>query len=186
MSNSKHEINVNFLDFVALILKRKVFLAVLTFLICGTTAVISLCLPMKYTATTVLMPPENQMMGGLLSQASLLKFGANSLFSSQSDIANTFISIFSSRTLKEDVIRRFNLDSVYQFTKQKKYYMEDVIKALNKHISMSVTDEGTIIINVVDRVPQRSSDMANYIVSKLDEINRRLSTETARNQRLFF
>jgi len=80
MSNSKHEINVNFLDFVALILKRKVFLAVLTFLICGTTAVISLCLPMKYTATTVLMPPENQMMGGLLSQASLLKFGANSLF----------------------------------------------------------------------------------------------------------
>jgi capsule polysaccharide export protein KpsE/RkpR len=143
-----------------------------------------LLLPLSYKATTVLFPPKSDNILGIPSQLSLSKL-SGSLFSQNDELDNKFIAIFNSRSLKEEVIKEFNLIKVYKFDKQKKYFFEDIVKEYNKHFFFNISDEGMMSIDVIDENAKRAAEMADYVSKKLDEMYRILMTESARNNRQF-
>jgi capsule polysaccharide export protein KpsE/RkpR len=148
------------------------------------SVVVLLVMPVSYKATTVLFPPKQDNVLGIPSQLSLSKL-SGSLFSQNDELDNKFIAIFNSRSLKEEVIKRFDLIKVYKFDKLKKYFFEDVLKEYSKHIFFNISDEGMMSVDVIDESAKRAAEMADFVAKKLDEMYRTLMTESARNNRQF-
>ena len=75
------------------------------------------------------MPGLGSLIGKESSASGILK----SLDVGGGSDADNFISILKSRRLAEKVIDRFDLVHAYRFDKRKKYFIEDVLKALDKN-----------------------------------------------------
>lgn len=155
--------------------------------VCAVLSVVAALLwPKTFTATTRIMPPQqeksslgNMMMGQLSSVASLAGGSASSfLGKSQSDV---YIYVLGSRTVADDLINRFSLMAVY---KQKmRVYTEEELKA---NTQFSSGKEGGISISVSDRDPQRAADIANAYVDELKKLNQTLAMTEAGRRRIFF
>jgi capsular polysaccharide biosynthesis protein len=108
-----------------------------------------------------------------------------SLLSKASSLEDVFIAILQSRTMQLSIIQQFNLVHEYKFDKEKEYFIEDVCRALDKNMHVVVTEQGTLDISFKDKSPQKAADMANFATQRLDEVYRRISTESVRNKRIF-
>jgi uncharacterized protein involved in exopolysaccharide biosynthesis len=82
----------------------------------------------------------------------------------------------------EKVVRKFDLITVYDTPDSS---MEKAIKELSNNIRFEDGENDEIIIEVFDKNPQRAASMANYFVEVLNEINTRIGTLEARNNREF-
>jgi tyrosine-protein kinase Etk/Wzc len=187
MNDARNDVKkVGLLDFVIIILERKwlFVISMLAFSIAG--VITSFCLPKSFTAKAVIMKPEKKMpgLGSLFGKeaSGLLK----SLDMAGGSDADNFISILKSRRLAEKIIDRFDLIHEYRFDKRKKYYIEDVLKAVSKNIGVLENDLGNIEVTAADSSPDRCAAMANFMVYELDTITYQLSKESARNSRIFF
>ena len=187
MQNDNKSIEINVLDALLVVSKRKRIIFAITTCFVITTIIIAMLTEKQYMASTVILPKEDEidmlssyMKGMSLSKA---KLGGN-IFSPANDAENMYISILKSRRLQLDVIEKFDLINVYKF-KKKNLFFEDVLRAFGKHIKFAIDDEGNLTINVIDVSPQRAADITTYMAQKLDEIHKELSTESARNRRIF-
>jgi uncharacterized protein involved in exopolysaccharide biosynthesis len=187
----KNVIGIDILDYLAILAKRKKILLINSIVICAAAVAVALLLPNEYVATVTLLPPETEseqlsqlLGGGALAGLSMGKLGG-SLLSKSSSLEDIFIAILQSRTMQLSVIQRFNLVQAYKFDRRKKYFIEDVCRALDKNMHAVVTEEGTLDIVLKDKSPQVAAEMANFAAQKLDEIYRRISTESVRNKRVF-
>ncbi len=183
-------VEINLLDSLEIVAKQKRRILGFAFLVAIITAVISLVLPKTYESQVVLMPPSSTAASTLSKIAKSIplgKLGGAGLLgaSEQNDLTNIYLAILSSRTLRTEMIRKFDLVHVYKFDKSRRYYIEDVLKELDKHVGSDITDQGTIFIDVDDREPQRAADMANYMASYLDDVYKTLTLEKDRSYRLF-
>ena len=183
---SKNQANLSFniIDILFVLKKWKMLYIVYLTMIIVITIIVAYNLPVSYKATTVMFPPKQADDFNLASQFSFAKL-SGSLLSPKDDFENKFSAIFQSLSLKEDVIKTFHLVSVYKFDKGKKYFFEDILKEYDKHVYFNVSDEGMMVISVIDKDAKRSSNMANYVASKLDQMYHKLNTESAKNQRTF-
>jgi uncharacterized protein involved in exopolysaccharide biosynthesis len=185
------EIRLNFLSYLLILTRWKRFLILNSILWVAAAVAASLLLPKSYTAQVVMMPPKSSSNGlsKLAKNLPMAKLAGNvgSLMSmgGSENLENIYLAILASRSLQMDVIHKFDLIHVYKFDRKRQYYIEDVLKAFNKHVGVEVTDEGTFVISVEDREPVRAADMANFMADRLDEIYKRLTVETEHNQRMF-
>jgi tyrosine-protein kinase Etk/Wzc len=187
-------VSMDILDFLLLLARWKKFLLAYAGVISIAAILIALSLAKEYTATLTLLPPENepdqlsQLMGsgGLLSGGGLSigKIGG-SLLSKASPLEDIYVAILQSRTMQMSIINRFNLAHVYKFDTKKKYFIEDVMRALSKRMDITVTDQGTLVIAVKDENPHLAADIAGFAARRLDEIYRTISTESVRSKRMF-
>ncbi len=164
------------------------------FLICIVAVFISLGVPKTYIASTTILPSTEET--GLMGISSLLSdlpsiggFGGISTLSGE---GATLMSILKSRTMFDSVINKFNLMEIY-----KTPTMVETRKALWKMVSMAPTDEGMIVVScraktepfsfgAKDNEAKRlSHDMANFFISQLDQMNKKLRTEKAKSNREF-
>ena len=147
---------------------------------------IALLIPNEYTSTAQLMPPDQQ----TLSSTSLLSalsgagpaasLAAGGLMSTRTP-GGTFIGILSSQSAQDDIIDRFDLRRIYHC----KFYFE-ARKILTDRTTIDEDKKsGIISIAVVDRDPNRARDMAKAYVEELDKIVNRVSTSSARRERIF-
>lgn len=141
--------------------------------------------PNEYISTTVLMPPEQQ----TLSSNSLLTplSGATALSSYTGGFINartpgsTVIGILSSRTVADDIIRRFDLLKVYR-TKLN----ETARKILASRTTLEEDKRsGLVSIAVMDHDPNRARDIAQAYVEVLNGLLNTLSASSARRERIF-
>jgi tyrosine-protein kinase Etk/Wzc len=185
MTNSK---KVGILDLLILILRHKRFFIISMLVISVCAVILSMMATKYYTATAVILPPKQDMSSGLGSLLSDLPVSGLLKSFDLLGRSNTdqFMSILSSRRIAESAIDRFDLIRYYGFKKQKKYYIENVIKAFNKSFKLSQDDHDNISIAVTDTSPRLAYEIANFLVSELDKINFELSKERAKNSRLFF
>jgi uncharacterized protein involved in exopolysaccharide biosynthesis len=184
------ELKVNMIDVLELLVKRKGFILGFTFLATLAASIATFIVHPRYAAETVLMPPSSSEASGIkniLKSTPLGKIGGIDKLAGAvpTDLADTYLAILGSRSLQLEVIRKFNLAHVYKFDKQKRYYIEDLLKEFNKHFDFDQTDEGTLVVSIIDQNPQRAAEMANYMVQQLDETYKRLMTEKNRNYRIF-
>lgn len=181
---------VGMLDLLLILLERKWFILVGTFLFGVGSVALVLTMTSYYTATAVVLPVQQKMglpfgsllgdmpMGGLMKSLDLL---------GGQDDNSRFMSILESRRLAENVITRFDLETRYGFRKKgKKFYFENVLKEYHKNVRPMEDDNDNISISVEDSTPEVAAQMANYIVEQLDSISYQLSQQSARGSRMFF
>lgn len=145
-------------------------------------ALITLFIPNSYTATTQIMPPQQQ--SGAAS-ALLGQLGAlSSLAGVSTGIKNpndTYVAMLKSRTVSDNLIRRFKLQAVYD-----KKYASDTRKKLEKASIITAGKDGVIVVMVEDREPKRAAALANGYVEELQKLTQVLAVTEASQRRLFF
>ena len=138
--------------------------------------------PNWYTAKTTILPPQQtqSITNAMLSQYGGLIAGltGKDLGKSQNDM---FIGMMQSQSIQDNLVRRFNLQSVY-----KKKLLVDARKVLGRHSVIEVSKQGLIDVSVEDKDRQRAADIANGYIQELQELTGRLAIGEAGHRRLFF
>jgi uncharacterized protein involved in exopolysaccharide biosynthesis len=144
--------------------------------------IVSLLLPKMYTATTTVLPPQqNQstvtaMLGQLGAIAGL---GSADLGLKNPD--DLFVAMLGSRTIQDRLIDRFDLRRVYSVRQY-----QAARKTLESRSDIVAEKEGLISISVTDRDPGRAADLANAYVDELHELNGKLAFTEAGQRHVFY
>src|SRR3990170_4099285 len=119
---------------------------------------IAFIIPPTFTATTRILPPQQQ--GGaaamLASQLGALGGLAGAAGLNIKNPADTYVALIKSRTVADKLLDRFDLLNVYD---QK--YRQEARKGLEDATKVSAGKDGLITIEVDDKDPKRSADIAN-------------------------
>ncbi len=184
-NSSAHAGEVDVLDLMIAIARRKKFIVAVTIIVTALAAVVALLLPNYYTATTSILPPQqNQSMAAsLLGQAPglgmLAALGGSSLgLKNPNDM---YVAMLKSRTAEDALIEEFHLRELYRDD-----LLSEARRDLEKRSDISTGKDGLIIISVDDRDPQRAAALANAYVKRLENLNQRLAVTEASRRRLFF
>lgn len=174
------EPQVTLLDYLYTWLKWRRLIVYTVGITCLIAAGVSLILPKWYRATTTILPPKPEAGMGIAASFGSLPLGVDLFGTGRTVELNTYVAIIRSRRVLERVARTFQLQKVY-----KTQMMDDTIRALDKNVEIDITKEQTLTLSVLDRDPVRVAEITNFFIDELDRINKTLSTEQARNNRLF-
>ena len=155
------------------------------------SVILALILPLTYRSLAVIMPPTSDSGLNIASALSTLPFG-NLLGGSDDSKAMLFKSILESRKVKTAVVERFNLMELYNSD-----FMEDATEDLQRNTRVEIDEDGTIKIAFLTETSwfhpedeilaarHLAQDVTNYYVTILDEANKQLNSEKAKNHREF-
>ena len=143
---------------------------------------VTFILPKWYTATAVILPPEeSDLLSNMsMAQRALSKFPAFGILQDYFTPADVFKAVLASRTVQEELIREHDLQRVY---KQKS--MEKTLKALTLNTRIKLNPDGTLKVSVDDKDPQRAAALANGYLEALDRFNVEKRNTTAHRTRVF-
>ena len=174
MTETTEQQDVNLLDLIAALIAGRRLILISTLVVSVATAGLSLLLPDEYESIVQLLPPKEAKKGfgfaDLLPDLPIpsLRLGE------KGTPADIFIAILKSPTTRRRMVEHFDLMAVYETDG-----VEDALDALDGRTEIGKSEQGTIMISVTDRDPQRATDMANQYVVFLDTTNQHLSKETA-------
>jgi LPS O-antigen subunit length determinant protein (WzzB/FepE family) len=104
----------SFIDILAILLQWKRFIIINVLIVSVLALGISFLMPKWYRATTSVLPPKQQDLFGAVSSAgTLLKSLAGMGKIGQKQGSYNYFAILKSRTVNEEMVRRFNLIQVY-------------------------------------------------------------------------
>ena len=158
---------------------------VLVGLVCST--LIAFLIPVRYTSTTRLMPPDSA--GGIASVLAALGKGSGSggdvgmlgsLLGMRTS-SDLFVGVLESRTVEDDLIDKFDLRKVYGERR-----MEDARSDLEGRTDVSSDRKsGIISVKVSDHDASRAAAMAREYVAELNRVVVTLNTSAAHKERIF-
>lgn len=137
------------------------------------------------SSATIMIPPENDMLGiGKLLSGSIPD---GILGKSSSPEVDTYESIFKSRRVRMALIEKFEL--------RKQYGLEDTnavepirktLKVLDENLTFRDNKDGTLSLSALYKADAaKAAEMVNFAVMLIDSVNRELASENARYQRQF-
>ena len=151
------------------------------------STILAFLIPVRFTSTTQLMPPDQVGQGLATTLAALTKGSGSELGSIGSELlglrtsSDLFIGVLHSRTVLDDIINKFNLKQLYGVNR-----IEAARKALTSRTDITGDRKsGIITIKVVDHDPQRAAAMAREYVEQLNQIVVTLNTSSAHKERIF-
>jgi len=178
------EDEINLLDYLIVLLKRKKLVIGITLGAAAITAIIVFIMTPIYRAETRILPPQTGSSSIALSMLTQM--------SGVPDIASTalglktpgdlYVGMVKSRTIADRIIDRFELMKLYDTE-----YREDARKELLEDVLGAETDKnsGIITVSVDDKDPKRSAGMANAFVEELKNLTKGLAVTEAAQRRLF-
>lgn len=177
MSQTKNLDNIKYQNLIHL-WKKKKFILWNTSIFAVLSIIISLLMPKWYSSSAEIVSVGSSTSSflSMLSGMPVAEFGLGSL---NEDISN-YIAIIESRTIRERTVKEFNLIERY-----KSKDLEFAIEALSEKVTLTVSDEGTLIIEVLDKDPELARDMAVFLLNELDMKNRALASEKGKFNRTF-
>jgi len=148
--------------------------------------VIAFALPRRYTAEVRILPPEKQS-----STAMLAALAGGKIPAAMSELAGSVLgakdpgalvqNLATSNSVSDALIRKFELQRHYS-----KRYLVDTRKKLRSRIKIAEDRKsGALVIEVTDGDKALARDMANSLVEELDSTFTRVSTSSARQERVF-
>ncbi|TAK86061.1 MAG: lipopolysaccharide biosynthesis protein [Betaproteobacteria bacterium] len=174
---------LSFLD-LALVLAENLRTLILVPIAAGLVALgISFLITPTYTATTRVLPPQQQQSAA----ANLLanQFGGIAGFVGAAagikNPADTYVAMIKSRTVADKMLARFKLRELYD-----ERYDDDARDELAKRTRVTAGKDGLIVIEVDDHDARRAASMANAYVEELHGLTQRLAVTEAAQRRLFF
>jgi uncharacterized protein involved in exopolysaccharide biosynthesis len=175
---------------MAVLYRWKWFIMFITLLTAGISAHIAFNILQPYflSTTKVMMPLSTG--GSGLAQA-LAGRGASGAVSALLGGANgdytRYLSILNSRSLRETVMRKFNLVKHYNFhTANPRQDWQDALDMLDGNLDIRIDEkEEHLQVNVYDIDPQFAADVANFMTAELNRRNAELLSDNARNNRTY-
>lgn len=174
-------------DYIYVLYKWKKFIIINLIIVTILATTYALLLPLEYKATAIVMiPPDTQTgFGGLSSllggKSSLASMGSR-MFGLTSSSEDVLLGIINSRSSLVKIIKEFNLIKYYEITDNN---MDKVIKAFRNDISADPNEFGMLEFSVVNKDPEVSATIANYMVRLVDSLNIKFNIERAKNNRGF-
>jgi tyrosine-protein kinase Etk/Wzc len=180
-----HEVSL--FDVLTQLTYRKWLIAKVTATAMLTGVTMCLVLPVRYTATTKIMPPQQTQSTASMMMNQLANIGAGSLaavaggglgLKNPNDI---YVGLLNSRPIADAVIYRFGLVRVYR--------AKDMTAARNMlaHETVVVSEKtGFIAVSVTDKDKRRVAEMANAYTDELRILTKNLAMTEASQRRLFY
>jgi uncharacterized protein involved in exopolysaccharide biosynthesis len=172
---------ISILDLLIDLAERKRLILVVTGVFAILAIVYSLRLPISYTATVTLLPPQQTSSGGaaLGSQlGGLAALGGIGLKNTN----EMYVAMFKSRTVEEAMVQHFGLMQEYH-----QRYLSDASKIFESHAKVDGNGKDCLIhISIVDSDPRRASELANGYVDQFRSLSQHLAITEASQRRLFF
>ena len=144
--------------------------------------IVSFAIPPTYTASTKFLLPQQQqsMAASMLSSLGALG-GLAGAASGLKNPSEQYISFLKSSNVQDALIERFKLQDRYD-----EKYKVDTRKELAKRTRISAGKDGLITVEVDDKVPKVSAELANAHVEELQRLLGQLAVTEAQQRRLFF
>jgi uncharacterized protein involved in exopolysaccharide biosynthesis len=180
-----HEVSL--FDVLTQLTYRKWLIAKVTATAMLTGVTMCLVLPVRYTATTKIMPPQQTQSTASMMMNQLANIGAGSLaavaggglgLKNPNDI---YVGLLNSRPIADAVIYRFGLVRAYR--------AKDMTAARNMlaHETVVVSEKtGFIAVSVTDKDKRRVAEMANAYTDELRILTKNLAMTEASQRRLFY
>jgi uncharacterized protein involved in exopolysaccharide biosynthesis len=184
-SSAEEEISLLDLVIVLARYRRRILFTVLVMTLVG--ALLAFVLPVRYTATTSILPPQQGASAGsaLLAQLSALNplasvAGGGTLgLKNPSDLQ---VALLKSRTVEDAMVVRFHLMELYH-----KKRMSAARDKLEKIVDIEISTKDPLIrISATDPDPQRATDLANGYVEEFKRLSANLAVTEASQRRIFF
>jgi tyrosine-protein kinase Etk/Wzc len=184
------EEEISLLDLLIVIGRRRRRIFQIAFGIVLLAVIVSLFLPFRYTATTSILPPQQNassgsallaQLGTLSSVASLAGGGGGGGLGLKNP-NDLQVAMLKSRTVEDAMVDRFQLIELFH-SKRK----SEARKELEHVVDIdSGSKDGLIRISVTDRDPRRAADMANGYVEEFKKFSATLAVTEASQRRVFF
>lgn len=178
---------IDLLDLLMVIARDKKMILRATTAAAVLSTVIALLLPGVYSARAVILPPQEDRSGldsmamGALAELSSAGggggLGAALGLKNPSDI---YIGMLKSRSVADALIRRFNLQELYDTDS-----MVAAREELEKQASITSEADGLISVVFDDEDAKRAADIANAYAEELEKLTRRIAISEAAQRRLF-
>lgn len=176
------EDSIDLVELIRIILLRKITIAVFVFSFAILAGVVAFLIKPRYTATATFLPPNSLSAGASLQSAQIGALGgAGSLLGGLKDPSMIYVGILESRSVADELIQEFNLQSVYKTKK-----LSETEKSLAGHTKLGPGKDSLIAIVVDDTDPRRAADIANAYLKALSKQNDRLVLTEAGQRRAFF
>jgi tyrosine-protein kinase Etk/Wzc len=166
---------------------RKWLIAKFTVASAALAVILAFVLPVRYAATTKMMPPQqapssaalltNQLANGSAGSLSLLA-GLGAGLKSPNDV---YIGMLTARPIADAIIDKFQLVKVYRSKDR-----TAARKELARNTDVISEKSGFISVSVSDRDRQRAADMANAYTGELRALTKDLAVTEASQRRLYF
>jgi uncharacterized protein involved in exopolysaccharide biosynthesis len=146
------------------------------------SAIVSFLIEPKYKSTVTMFP---------VSSASVSKSLLSKNYVSSKDLqgfgdegeAEQLLQVLNSEELSSRVIQKFDLMKHYEINPKSKYPMTALGNAFKENFKFSKTEYMSVEIDVLDKDPKMSADMANYASDLIDTVMNNMHHERA--QRAF-
>lgn len=172
-------------DALGVVYRRWKFIAVVTIAAAIISVVIAFLLPKWYAAEARVLQPEGGSISMLSGIAGSVGGGLGSLLGGGSGEYTRYLAILTSRSLLEDVVEEFDLARVYDL-EDSETPLYAAINKLRDNVEFEVNSEFLFLaVRAYDKDPERAAAMANYMVAALNEEHARLSSQSARQSRVF-
>jgi tyrosine-protein kinase Etk/Wzc len=189
---SQTETEVSLLDVVVLLVQRKRFIGRFVLGAAVLATAVSFLLPVRYEAKVLLLPPTQD--ASSIGSALLGQLGGTSGMGAMSSLftlasggmlknpADMYVSLLTSRTVEDSMIRRFDLMGEYH----KKRMIDARKKLESRTTAVAGTKDGLIRLTLEDRDPKRAAELANGYVEEFRKLFASLAITEAARRRLFF
>ncbi len=176
----------HFLEPFIILAKHKFFILCFVAGAAFLSVVVSLLLPVYYSANAKILPPQQSqsIASAMMSQLGQLAPLIGAAAGKDMGIRNPndmYIAMLRSRTIGDAMVDRFSLMSVYK-TKMR----VDARLHLDGVTEIVTGKDGVISISVDDRDPVRAAAMANGYIDELEKLTRTLAVTDAGKRRIFF
>ena len=184
---TSHHDEVSLIEVLTQLAYRKLLIAKITGGSILLGLVLAFALPVRYTATTKLMPPQQTQSTASLMMSQLTAAGGGSLaalaggslgLKSPNDI---YIGLLTSRTVADSIISRFDLTKEYRSRD-----MTEARKDLAEYTQVTSEKNGFISVSVTDKDKKRVAAMANAYTEELRILTKTLAVTEASQRRFFY
>ncbi len=165
--------------------KRLIAKAVAAALLAG--AIVCFFLPVRYTATTKIMPPQQAAPAAAILMNQLVSAGTGSLAAAAGvglglkNPNDIYLGLLASRPIADAIIKQFGLAQVYHTAD-----MTSARKKLAGNTEIESEKNGLISIAVADKDKVRAAQIANAYTKGLRELTKTLAVTEASQRRLFY
>lgn len=180
---------LTFFGSLTLLARRNRLVAVVTGVAMLLGIVISLLLPVSYTATTKIMTPQQTQSSAalLMSQLALNPSATSPLAAATGAALNLrnpnelYMGLLASRPIADTIIERYGLMSAYHAKD-----MTAARKSLADNTTITSEKSTLIAISVADTNKKRAADIANAYPEQLRALTKDLAVTEASQRRLFY
>jgi uncharacterized protein involved in exopolysaccharide biosynthesis len=178
--------NVQLLDYLVLLVKwKRLFLIVVPISIMLSYLIIYFFVEEQFEATTVIFPAKESEITGLSSVLKNIKGLPLGLPSNINNELDRYSIILNSRTVLDQVIKKYDLVNIYNFDKSQRDSHERTLKTLRNNISTKISEDQVFEITVTMKSPTLAADVTNYLVELLNNTIIELEIKKSKSNREF-